>query len=265
MGDVVRRTWNNLGAANRSGGGSSSAPPPLPAADAGPKLLQARVGRVNFESAVGKQSLVSTSASGQAQAGFYCSLCDRLLKDNFSYLDHLNSPFHLKRGGHTLEIKKATLADVRARIAFHKKRRALATEDYDMDKRIEAIKQAQLAEKLAKKQRRLEAKRARREEGETRASRSANTNAAGNGDEDDADPFGAAGPWPMGDGDDGDGSGSEYSDYDLDEHGNIVETGKKIKRVDPPPPPSIPIDMEESAEDEMARLMGFGSFTTTTK
>ncbi|KAI9168251.1 hypothetical protein H9P43_007623 [Blastocladiella emersonii ATCC 22665] len=256
--DVVRRTWTKDSVAAASAAASKAASASSTPADA-PKLLQARSARVAFESAVGKSQLVQSGAGSQAQAGFYCSVCDRLCKDNVAYLDHLNSPIHLKNTGHKLEIKRATLADVRARIAMHKRRRAVATEEYDMEKRVQLAKAQYEAEKLARKEKKRAAKRKRQETGPASTRRR---------DEDDDHPL--VGALAVSD-DEGEESGSEYSDYDIDEHGNIIEVApeakKKIKRTvaaaPTPPPPAEEVKDEELTAEQIAAMMGFGAFGST--
>jgi U4/U6.U5 tri-snRNP component SNU23 len=54
-------------------------------------FIKARQGRIDLESKVGKTQIVaSVDAVGSAAAGWWCEVCDCLLKDSVSYLDHIN-------------------------------------------------------------------------------------------------------------------------------------------------------------------------------
>lgn len=57
--------------------------------DAPKKLLQGRTKAVDFDSVVGKTQVVQVT--GGKQPGFHCKVCDIVMKDSVSYLDHINS------------------------------------------------------------------------------------------------------------------------------------------------------------------------------
>jgi U4/U6.U5 tri-snRNP component SNU23 len=54
------------------------------------KPVSARSESLNLDSNVGKATTVSAGAPQWTQGGFFCEICDCLLKDSVSYLDHLN-------------------------------------------------------------------------------------------------------------------------------------------------------------------------------
>ncbi len=49
-------------------------------------------------------------------AGFYCEACDLTFKDNLQWIEHTNSMQHQRATGRTGQVKKATAAEVHARI-----------------------------------------------------------------------------------------------------------------------------------------------------
>lgn len=122
----------------------------------------------DFSSVIGKNYLVPVGASVGRRgkgAGFYCSQCDETYKDNAGWLDHLNSPQHLRRTGQSnglLEARDVTLEQCLARLEQLKaahfakldKIRKATTETYDLD--------ATLAERQAEEDRRLEQRREQR-------------------------------------------------------------------------------------------------------
>lgn len=56
---------------------------------------------------------------GSRQAGFHCPACDLYFQDSSSLLDHVNGREHLARMGFSLVTKKATVSDVKSRLAKH--------------------------------------------------------------------------------------------------------------------------------------------------
>lgn len=66
-------------------------PSPDPSSKEAPKMrpnLQARQEKVELDKTLGKSRVVeSLSAKG---AGYYCEVCDCVLKDSIGYLDHIN-------------------------------------------------------------------------------------------------------------------------------------------------------------------------------
>lgn len=48
-----------------------------------------------------------------AQAGYYCSVCECILRDSQSYLDHINGKFHNRALGMSMRVERSTANDVR--------------------------------------------------------------------------------------------------------------------------------------------------------
>ena len=130
--------------------------------------------RQDFKSVVGKQYLVPSGASVGRRgkgAGFYCSRCDETYKDNAGWLDHLNSPAHLRRTGQSNNVAEArtvTLDQCLARLDFLKARhfaqlekaKQVVERPYDLDRSIEEKRRE---EDLKIQQQRAERKKRRDE------------------------------------------------------------------------------------------------------
>lgn len=58
------------------------------------------------------------------RAGFHCAVCDVILSDSQAYLAHINGRKHQKALGVSMHVRRASVTDVRARIAHHVRRLA---------------------------------------------------------------------------------------------------------------------------------------------
>lgn len=47
------------------------------------------------------------------QAGYYCSVCECILRDSQSYLDHINGKYHNRALGMSMRVERSTAEDVR--------------------------------------------------------------------------------------------------------------------------------------------------------
>lgn len=46
------------------------------------------------------------------QAGYYCSVCDCILRDSQSYLDHINGKWHNRALGTSMRVERSTADEV---------------------------------------------------------------------------------------------------------------------------------------------------------
>ncbi|KAF9098705.1 zinc finger, matrin-type 2 [Mortierella sp. GBA35] len=115
--------------------------------------------RLILESAIGKSQVVQGGPTGRAP-GFYCQVCDCVLKDSTAYRDHKNGKKHLKNMG--VDTKKPTrenLSDVLAKLESMKpKPDAPRTSKYDLDARLEEAKRQEDREKAEKRERKKQKK-----------------------------------------------------------------------------------------------------------
>jgi U4/U6.U5 tri-snRNP component SNU23 len=132
-------------------------------------LKRSRAGNeLNFNNMVGK-SMVVTSNTPMAQGGgFYCTVCECVVKDSISWLDHINGKKHNRALGMNLRVERSSLEDVQSRLATHKPsdRRAAAkaadgsaTSALDeLDARIEKLKQEEELQIEARKEKKRQKK-----------------------------------------------------------------------------------------------------------
>jgi len=134
------------------------------------KETESRTTRLDVSAHVGKTSLVPAGAATGKRgrgAGFYCADCDLTFKDNLQFVDHLNSRQHMMNTGQSGEVRRATLEEVRERLAYLIRRREEekigADTVVDLGERL--VKRGEEEEKLREEKRRKRNERRRKTEG----------------------------------------------------------------------------------------------------
>ena len=79
-------------------------------------FLSGRPEDLHLEKDIGKQKIFSAASEEAQRSGFWCDVCECLLKDSAAYLDHLNGKKHNRYLGMSMKVKKATKEDVKLRL-----------------------------------------------------------------------------------------------------------------------------------------------------
>eukprot|EP00771_Trimastix_marina_P001797 gnl/Trimastix_PCT/2899.p5 GENE.gnl/Trimastix_PCT/2899~~gnl/Trimastix_PCT/2899.p5 ORF type:complete len:234 (+),score=56.62 gnl/Trimastix_PCT/2899:1280-1981(+) len=148
--------------------------------------LQPREFELDLAQRLGRREVVTASTAAAESGGYYCKVCDCLIKDSQNYLDHLNGKKHQRALGMSMRVVKSSVESVRARLHAHKKTKpnerapvnAENTKLSDFESRVERIRQEESRRKEVKRDRRRAAadtvdKAQEAEEGEKRARTSA--------------------------------------------------------------------------------------------
>lgn len=125
---------------------------------------EARRTRLDIGSQIGKTMLVPASAAVGKRgrgAGFYCDACDLTFKDNMQFVEHLNSKQHLYATGESGLVRRATVEEVRERLAWLKQKQdeEKAGQVIDLGARLERAKEVDEVEREEKRRRRNEKRR----------------------------------------------------------------------------------------------------------
>ncbi|KAK0665610.1 ubiquitin-conjugating enzyme E2 15 [Cercophora samala] len=168
-------------------------------------LTVARNATQDFSKMVGTTSLVPAGAGVGKRgrgAGFYCEACDLTFKDNLQWLEHTNSMQHQRAVGATGQVKKATAAEVHARIeALWQKQQELKREQViTLQERLEVRKEEEEKEREEKRRKRKEAEEKKRLEKEAvlKAKTDYGDDVRVEGEHDEDDMMAAMGEHPRG-------------------------------------------------------------------
>ncbi|KAG1326201.1 putative zinc finger matrin-type protein 2 [Cocos nucifera] len=135
------------------------------------KPLKHRDFEVDLESRLGKTQVVTPIAPLSQQAGYYCEVCECVVKDSANYLDHINGKKHQRALGMSMRVERATLQQVQERFETLKKRKApgsfteqvILMNSYviasDLDERILKQQQEEEERKRQRRERKKEKKK----------------------------------------------------------------------------------------------------------
>lgn len=125
--------------------------------------LQGRDYQLNLASRLNKTQVISSNTPLNQQAGYYCSVCDCILRDSASYLDHINGKYHNRALGMTMRVEQKGLDAVQQRLELHRKKKAEAKrEDYVPDGFEKRVTDAEELEKRRKEEKKAQRKAARK-------------------------------------------------------------------------------------------------------
>ncbi|XP_073126830.1 uncharacterized protein [Henckelia pumila] len=124
------------------------------------KPLKHRDYEVDLESRLGKTQVVTPIAPLSQQAGYFCSVCECVVKDSANYLDHINGKKHQRALGMSMRAERATLEQVQQRFEVLKKRKDTGGfSEQDFDERILKQQQEEDERKRLKREKKKEKKK----------------------------------------------------------------------------------------------------------
>lgn len=103
-------------------------------------LLTARDYKVDLDSRLNRTSVISEGGK-DGSGGYYCEVCDCVIKDSMNFLDHINGKKHIQNMGMSMKLKKSTVEDVKARFEFLKEKKKQEKKEYSLSERLEDAKE----------------------------------------------------------------------------------------------------------------------------
>ncbi|XP_038703393.1 zinc finger matrin-type protein 2-like [Tripterygium wilfordii] len=124
------------------------------------KPLKHRDYDVDLESRLGKTQVVTPIAPLSQQAGYFCSVCECVVKDSANYLDHINGKKHQRALGMSMRVERASLEQVQQRFEVLKKRKPPGSfTEQDLDERILRQQQEDEEQKRQRREKKKEKKK----------------------------------------------------------------------------------------------------------